>query len=412
MSSKPKGRASRRENLILVVEHDGRKAAIKRSASYNDTISSIKLAFKALRPLAASTIEIWAVLEEYDDLICITQEVWEDLLPRLTEVEIFLDKPEQNVAVEKQVTSSKGKIAVGIYITDPAGSHSVNVSPNATVDSLRRIVCERYGLCSDKYRVLLDCEHVPGTRKIREFDFYDDLEFIFYKEQVGGKPVIYLFPPAPMADIRLDLALVKSWDFSALYPATTISAPPCGILGQAISWTVDAKPDGTLFDHQTQREVAYLFWEAHPVQDSALAFDPARAELVPANSVALPFNKVTTYIDDALQSLGLHTEARTSFITYWLPKLQAHEYLALRFLPQSEYEASAPMSVAPTPDVTTRVFMLFKGVEADNLEAWASAQSKATEHPSVWRDIVGVNVEKAQDASLFRVLEWGGMEIQ
>ncbi|KAG8782452.1 hypothetical protein FRC12_020810 [Ceratobasidium sp. 428] len=428
MSSKSMRRVSRGDNPILVAKYDGRKAAIKRSTSYSDTISSVKLAFKALRPLAASAIEIWAVLEEYDDLICITQEVWEDLLPRLTEVEIFLDKPEQNVAVEKQVTSSKEKIAVSVYITDPEGIHSVNVSPNASVDSLKRIVCERYGLCSDKYRVMLDCEHVPGTRKIRECDFYDDLEFIFVKEQVGGKPVIYLFPPAPTADICLDLALVKSWDFSALYPPTTISASTCGILGQAVSWTVDAKPDGTLLDHQTQREVAYLFWEAHtnpvsplsppcsrpssPVQESTLAFDPARAELTPDNSVLLPFNKVTAYIDDALQFLGLHTEARTSFITYWLPELQAHEYLALRFLPQSEYEASAPMSVTPAPDVTTRVFMVFKGVEEVSLEAWAPAQGKATEHPSMWCDIVGVNVEKAQDKSLFRVLEWGGMEIK
>ncbi|KAG8770763.1 hypothetical protein FRC12_004070 [Ceratobasidium sp. 428] len=428
MSSKPKSRASRGENPILVAEYDGRKAAIKRSASYNDTISSVKLAFKTLRPLSASAIEIWALLEEYDDIICITQEVWADLLPRLTEVLVLLEQSEQKAVSGKQAKSPKEKLTIKIHFLDSGMDHSVNISPNASVDRLKRLVCERFDFCVDDYHVFLDGNRLSGAQKLGECDYFDDSEFGFVRTQKGGKPVIYLFPPAPTADIRLNLALVKSWDFSALYPATPIAASTCGVLGQAVSWTVDAKPDGTLFDHQTQREVAYLFWEAHtnpvsppsppcsrpgsPVQESALAFDPARAELIPGNSVLLPFNKVTAYIDDALQSLGLHTEARTSFITYWLPELQAHEHLALRFLPQCEYEASAPMSITPTPDVTTRVFMLFKGVEADNLEAWASAQGKATEHPSMWRDIVGVSVKKALDTSLFRVLEWGGMEIK
>ncbi|KAG8723739.1 hypothetical protein FRC09_001946 [Ceratobasidium sp. 395] len=412
MSSKPKGRASHGENPILVVEYDERKAAIKRSPSYNDTINSVKLAFKPLRSVSGSTIEIWALLEEYDDIICITQEVWADLLPRLTEVSILLEESEQKAVSGKQARSSKEKVMIKVHFLDTGMDHSVNISPNASVDRLKRVVCERFDFCSDDYHVFLDGNRLSGTQKIEECDYFDDAEFDFIRTQKGGKPVIYLFPPVPTTDIRLDLALVKSWDFSALYPATPISTSKCGVLGQTVSWTVDAKPDGTLFDYQIQREVAYLFWEAHPVQESSLAFDPARAELTPANSVLLPFNKVTAYIDDALQSLGLHTEARTSFITYWLPELQAHEYLALRFLPQSEYEASAPMSVTPTPDVTTRVFMLFKGVEEVSLEAWAPAQGKATEHPSMWCDIVGVNVEKAQDTSLFRVLEWGGMEIK
>ncbi|KAG8703999.1 hypothetical protein FRC08_002519 [Ceratobasidium sp. 394] len=146
--------------------------------------------------------------------------------------------------------------------------------------------------------------------------------------------------------------------------------------------------------------------------NSPRAFDPSRPIITPANSVVLPLGKVTGYIDDVLMSLGLHTEARCSFITYWLPDLQRHSYLALCFLPQVEYEAAAPFSVTPTPDVTTRVFMLFRGVEEDELEAWADATAKANEDPSLWREIVGVDVEKARNSELFRVLEWGGMEVK
>ncbi|KAG9109693.1 hypothetical protein FRC07_008272, partial [Ceratobasidium sp. 392] len=85
--------------------------------------------------------------------------------------------------------------------------------------------------------------------------------------------------------------------------------------------------------------------------------------------------------------------------------------MALRFIPQEEYEAAAPMSVTPAPDVITRVFMLFQGIEEGKLGSWTEAQTRATQSPSMWKDIVGVDIDNAGEAKLFRVLEWGGMEI-
>jgi ubiquitin C len=46
------------------------------------------------------------------------------------------------------------------------------------------------------------------------------------------------------------------------------------------------------------------------------AFDPARPSVSPSDSVLLPTGKVPGYLDMALKALALHTEARTSFITY------------------------------------------------------------------------------------------------
>jgi hypothetical protein len=48
---------------------------------------------------------------------------------------------------------------------------------------------------------------------------------------------------------------------------------------------------------------------------SAERFSPASCDLHDANSVVLPLGNVTLYLDKTLQALGLHTEARTSFIT-------------------------------------------------------------------------------------------------
>ncbi|KAG2740062.1 hypothetical protein P692DRAFT_20840935 [Suillus brevipes Sb2] len=52
------------------------------------------------------------------------------------------------------------------------------------------------------------------------------------------------------------------------------------------------------------------------------------------DSVVIPVGK----------ALGLHTEARTSFITYWLTSFLKHEYIALRFVPQAAYERAASLN--------------------------------------------------------------------
>ena len=81
----------------------------------------------------------------------------------------------------------------------------------------------------------------------------------------------------------------------------------------------------------------------------------------------------------------------------------------MRFLPQAEYEEAARLTVSPSPDVVTRVFMLFRGLSAQDADEWsATGFVKAP----VWKDVVGVDAAKALDTSLFRVLEWGGMEVK
>jgi hypothetical protein len=75
------------------------------------------------------------------------------------------------------------------------------------------------------------------------------------------------------------------------------------------------------------------------------------------------------------------------------------------------YERAAPLDISPKPDITTRIFMLFKCVSEDQLVNWSVAKSRAEEDVIWWRDIVGVDVAQAGDAELFRVLKWGGMEV-
>ncbi|KAF8271149.1 hypothetical protein EI94DRAFT_614301 [Lactarius quietus] len=275
------------------------------------------------------------------------------------------------------------------------------------------------------------------------------------REMMIAKPVIYLYPPSSLPDISVQLALTPAWRFYAVHPPPRTTIPPGEPhTAQSLTWSVTAEPNGTLVDNTSGMEVSYLYWEAKtnsqlmtpgssrattPVANTE-TFSPARPIVDPGDSVLLPISKVPSYLDAALKALALHTEARTSFITlrilslfpvreggkhqktdidllgrYWLPNLLKHEYIALRFIAQDAYERAAELHIVPAPDIVTRVFMLFRGVAAGDLGLWEAASARAEgtsgDGPTSWVDIVGVDATRAADSRLFRVLEWGGMEV-
>ncbi|KAG8907742.1 hypothetical protein FRC01_007587, partial [Tulasnella sp. 417] len=87
-----------------------------------------------------------------------------------------------------------------------------------------------------------------------------------------------------------------------------------------------------------------------------------------------------------------------------------YKFVALRFIPQIDYEASAPLEISPLPDIVTRVYMLFQGIAEGELGGWQEAQRRSSEGVDIWKAVVGVDETRQHDESLFRVLEWGGME--
>ncbi|KAI0719185.1 hypothetical protein C8T65DRAFT_637119 [Cerioporus squamosus] len=219
-----------------------------------------------------------------------------------------------------------------------------------------------------------------------------------HRRVLGGKPVIYLFPAEPLEN-------------------ATVS--------QSVTWSVSAAIDGTLIEQGSNRELSYLFWEVAsdatipasppltPADPDTLPlehFDPAFPSLEPHSptAVLLSFKDLLPYLDEALRGLTLHTSACNDFITYWLPKLSKKPYIALRFLPQTVYERAAQLQVTPAPDVVTRVFMLFRGVAAEDVDEWSGASERVGSVD--WVKVVGV-APSALDARRFRVLEWGAMEV-
>ncbi|KAJ7762959.1 hypothetical protein B0H16DRAFT_1311466, partial [Mycena metata] len=304
------------------------------------------------------------------------------------------------------------------------GVPRVTVKRSTTFRKIHDLVAQRAGLDSDDFVLLYDGARLDGhSPQTLEMCDGDSLEVM--KSQLGGKPVIYLYSPTEI-DATVMLTLTREWSFSAVYPVVPTKIPPsCG--GQRIRWDVRTHLDGNLTETTTALDVAYLFWEAHTnhgIPDSPPAspgaqqfsmtessFSPLTSDLYPADSVLLSAAEITTYLDKVLLALGLHTEARASFITYWLPSFLKHKHVALRFVPQAAYEAAAALDISPTPDVITRLFMLFKGIADDDVAgAWAGARA-ADNDGERWLRVVGLDAERTADASLFRVLEWGGMEV-
>jgi len=55
--------------------------------------------------------------------------------------------------------------------------------------------------------------------------------------------------------------------------------------------------------------------------------------------------------------------------------------------------------------------MLFQGVDDDELDLWSASEMKTSEDVGFWVNVVGVDVGRTLDKQLFRVIEWGGMEV-
>ncbi|BGP04043.1 hypothetical protein RTBOTA2_006864 [Rhodotorula toruloides] len=286
--------------------------------------------------------------------------------------------------------------AVSKARVSPNAQYCLHIKPTTPMSKIFETMATKVGMARDEFTLTYEGDKVSsfGTFAALQ-DFYDmdltdpDVLLNWHLVARGGKPVIYLFPPTPLDSAAVSVALTPEWHFCALYPV--VDPVKQGEGETSATWTVSAQPDGSLVDLASGLELKYLFWEAEAYRTTStpsyLAFDPSKT----------------------LAALSLHTTARNNFITYWLSHFtrirDAGQHIGFRFLAQADYERAARLDFDPKPDVVTRVFLLFKGVDAVEASEWRKPDKVD------WLKEVGVEVDKVKDESLFRVLEWGGMEV-
>ncbi|ORY88603.1 hypothetical protein BCR35DRAFT_350845 [Leucosporidium creatinivorum] len=257
--------------------------------------------------------------------------------------------------------------------------------------------------CLDDWRLIGHERSLHDEEALEEPAVYDGATLTLSIIQVGGKPVLYRAVPSLGHHSRQERHLVDLVDRRRLarwHPRRRgfLPLPFLPVLGGARSFA-PSFPSSPPFRRASTPPFRRL--QPRPTL--------ARPSLNRSNAALLPFTSFLSHLDKALTSLSLHTSARTDFVTYWLPSfIRIHErgqQIAFRFLEQEAYEQAARLEVEPKPDLVTRVFLLFKGVCEEESEGWRKAEEVD------WAEEVGVEGSKFGDEKLFRVLEWGGMEV-
>ncbi len=175
-----------------------------------------------------------------------------------------------------------------------------------------------------------------------------------------AKPVVYLYPERTMeVSVKVGARVTKSEPY---YGA---------------GWQAIARPNGQLLvGGQTYDS---LFWEG-------LGYG-SYPEITEGVIVARP--QVEETIRSQLTLIGLKDKEVNDFLTFWLPKMPATNYVRLTWLTNQQMEALAPLSVSPKPDSLIRVFLDFQGLKQP------------------------INLKKQElqkyERKGFTVVEWGGL---
>ncbi|KAG1771170.1 hypothetical protein EV702DRAFT_1202059 [Suillus placidus] len=409
---------------------------VKRQKSYNLMLDSACKHFPNIpRDLVTLQTNQLDVCGGY--YVDITAEIWDDVVDLLNVVEVTraetlpVPLPLDAWAISfpgNQLQSAPGQVnrqdssndlgdKLTIKVVFPSGQiQTAKISRAMRVDELVADASHILGQRPTDVTAVWGGAIMREDRSIGSYNIEDGDSIKLQVSLRFAKPVIYLYSPSEI-DVSVKLSLIPEWSLSVIYPVVTTEGH-----GQHLEWNVRTHQDGSLTEHKSGLDVSYLFWEAETNLEAfprspaskplpINTFNPISSSLDDMDSVVISVDKVTVYLDKSLKALGLHTEARTSFITYWLPSILKHEYIALRFVPQAAYERAASLTISPQPDVVTRVCMLFKGIFKEHLGNWANAQMQAEKDVAWWVDVVGVDPARAGDVTLFRVLEWGGAEV-
>ena len=183
---------------------------------------------------------------------------------------------------------------------------------------------------------------------------------------VADKPVIYLYPEK---ETDINVKLTDKNRLTCTYPK------------YVSGWNVTARPDGSLTDIATGRELYSLYYECKNKVD----FGTEREGFVVRGEDSASF------LEEKLAVLGLSEREAEEFIIYWLPKLEANEYNYIRFAEDDEINENMPLEITPAPDKIIRVLMVFKGLDSP---------IKVTEQKLIPQSRTG-----------YTVVEWGGTEI-
>ncbi len=217
------------------------------------------------------------------------------------------------------------------------------------------------------------CVIVPTDRNVKRVQreqayLPEDLEpeEVDYEYIVEEKPILYLYPTEE-TEISVKLGYED---------LITVSYPK-----YEGEWKVLARPDGSLTDLRTGRDLYALYYES----ESPIDYQIEKDGFVVRGEDSIEF------LEEKLAILGLTDREAEEFIVYWLPKLEANPYNYIRFATAEEIESTMPLDIQPAPDNTIRILMGYQGLEQP-----ITVEEQKLETP---------------EREGFTAVEWGGFEI-
>ena len=193
----------------------------------------------------------------------------------------------------------------------------------------------------------------------KEQEYYDNLTSM-------KKPIIYIYPQEE-----------KEVSVKVGYPENLTCTYPKYEDG----WNVIAKPDGTIKDVKTGRNLYALYWEGIRNKEGNIE-----------EGFVVKGENVASFLEEKLEVLGLNARESEEFIVYWLPILEKNDYNFIRFYEKEEIDEMMPLDINPEPETIIRVLMGWKKLDKDI-------------------DIKEQKLEKVQRTG-YTVVEWGGTEIR
>lgn len=147
-----------------------------------------------------------------------------------------------------------------------------------------------------------------------------------------GKPVVYLYPEEE----------IEATVFVDLKGPMTVSEPEHGPDG----WSVTARPDGYVVNHEDGEVYPNLFWEGFGVTYET-----------PEEGFVVAGEEVETWLPKTLTEIGFSEREKDEFLEFWLPKIPKAPYVFFTFIDQSHFDRDAALLIEPKPDNVSRVFM-------------------------------------------------------
>ncbi|QRW10426.1 polyubiquitin-C [Ceratobasidium sp. AG-Ba] len=351
-----------------VARYQGRAVTIKRDPDYQATIKLMQSSIVKLRSLDPQNIIILTRLAEYGDaLVQVSKETWADVLSSVKLVEIMneLDDSEEQQIDRDSAADRSQVVSAGCC-------YPISITLRTT------------------YHELIVLDNIPGSATVREM-----------KGIIHTRESQWTCSAVSVPKFNIHFSVNRKWELSLRQPSDKFPKNPI----QSAAWTISTPTTNTVLDSCSNSELRWILWDGspsilYPSQNASASTEPT-VQLSPGtesyesiltlefnNSVAVPFGDIERYVNQVFQSLGLHAD---DFISDFLSQVQSApcSHLAIRFLPQSDYQKVALLSIPEQPSArVVHVVLLYKRLNPKSIPLWNSALPVRSDDAQAWKKVV------------------------